>query len=138
MPTNRPLANAPSAIPRLSPRLRRDRRVVVRGAAAHRPHTVDTVAGLDVTLVDNGMPVVVLRAADLGVSGQEACADLEAHAGLRDTLERVRLAAGPLMGLGDVATATVPKSTLVAPPRAGGALAARTFTPTAVTTPSAC
>jgi 4-oxalomesaconate tautomerase len=90
---------------------------------------VDEVEGLGVTLVDNGMPVVVLRAADLGVTGYETCADLEANTILRDTLERVRLAAGPAMGLGDVAATTVPKLTLVAQPRAGGALATRTFIP---------
>jgi 4-oxalomesaconate tautomerase len=75
------------------------------------------------------MPVVVLRAADLGVAGDESCADLEADAELRATLEKVRLAAGPMMGLGDVATTTVPKLTLVAPPRRGGTLATRTFIP---------
>jgi 4-oxalomesaconate tautomerase len=99
------------------------------GALLPTGHAVDEVAGLAVTLVDNGMPVVVLRAADLGVTGGEPCADLEANGDLRATLEQVRLAAGPLMGLGDVAGATVPKLTLVAPPAAGGALATRTFIP---------
>jgi 4-oxalomesaconate tautomerase len=99
------------------------------GALLPTGRPVDDVAGLAVTLIDNGMPVVVLRAADLGVTGREACADLEADAGLRETLERVRLAAGPRMHLGDVATTTVPKLTLVAPPGAGGALATRTFIP---------
>ncbi|HET6952210.1 MAG TPA: 4-oxalomesaconate tautomerase [Acidimicrobiales bacterium] len=99
------------------------------GALLPTGHTVDEVCGLAVTLVDNGMPVVVLRAGDLGVTGYEPCADLEADAALRETLERVRLAAGPLMGLGDVEAATVPKLTLVAPPRHGGAIATRTFIP---------
>ncbi|HKE73643.1 MAG TPA: 4-oxalomesaconate tautomerase [Acidimicrobiales bacterium] len=99
------------------------------GALLPTGRAVDEVEGLAVTLVDNGMPVVVLRAADLGVTGHESCADLEANATLRDTLERVRLAAGPAMGLGDVAATTVPKLTLVAQPRAGGALATRTFIP---------
>jgi 4-oxalomesaconate tautomerase len=100
------------------------------GALLPTGHAVDEVCGLPVTLVDNGMPVVVLRAADLGVSGREPCADLEADEALRETLERVRLAAGPLMNLGDVAGATVPKLTLVAPPSGdGAALATRTFIP---------
>ena len=81
------------------------------------------------TLIDNGMPVVVVRAGDLGVTGHESCAELEADDALRQTLERVRLAAGPLMNLGDVAATTVPKLTLVAAPRAGGAIATRTFIP---------
>jgi 4-oxalomesaconate tautomerase len=99
------------------------------GALLPTGRMVDEVEGLAVTLIDNGMPVVVLRASDLGVSGHEPCAELEANEELRATLERVRLAAGPLMNLGDVATTTVPKLTLVAPPRAGGALATRTFIP---------
>ncbi|MFP3900947.1 MAG: PrpF domain-containing protein [Acidimicrobiia bacterium] len=99
------------------------------GALLPTGHAVDEVAGLAVTLVDNGMPVVVLRASDLGVSGYETCAELEADATLRATLERVRLAAGPLMNLGDVAATTVPKLTMVAPPSAGGAIATRTFIP---------
>ena len=99
------------------------------GALLPTGHTCDDVAGVSVTLVDNGMPVVVLRASDLGVTGYETCADLEANEDLRTALERVRLAAGPLMGLGDVRATTVPKLTLVAPPRSGGALSTRTFIP---------
>jgi 4-oxalomesaconate tautomerase len=90
---------------------------------------LDQIEGLDVTLIDNGMPVVLLRASDLGVTGHEPCAALEADDALRGTLERVRLAAGPLMNLGDVAATTVPKLTLVAAPKAGGAIATRTFIP---------
>jgi 4-oxalomesaconate tautomerase len=99
------------------------------GALLPTGRAVDEVEGLAVSLVDNGMPVVVLRAADLGVTGHESCAELEANVALRETLERVRLAAGPLMNLGDVAATTVPKLTLVAPPQAGGAIATRTFIP---------
>jgi 4-oxalomesaconate tautomerase len=99
------------------------------GALLPTGRTVDRVEGLDATLIDNGMPVVILRAGDLGVTGHETCAELEAHDALRETLERVRLAAGPLMNLGDVAATTVPKLTLVAAPRAGGTIATRTFIP---------
>lgn len=89
----------------------------------------ELVDGLEVTLVDSGMPLVVLAAADLGLSGREMPAELEADAGLRARVERVRRAAGPRMGLGDVATRTVPKVALVAPPAEDGALAARLFIP---------
>lgn len=99
------------------------------GALLPTGRVVDDVAGLAATLVDNGMPVVVLCADELGVSGYEACAELERNAVLRGALERVRLAAGLLMNLGDVSAATVPKLTLVAPPRHGGTLATRTFIP---------
>jgi 4-oxalomesaconate tautomerase len=99
------------------------------GALLPTGRAVDKLCGLDVTLVDNGMPVIVLRAGDLDVTGHESCDELEANAALREILERVRLEAGPLMNLGDVATTTVPKLTLVAAPRAGGAIATRTFIP---------
>ncbi len=99
------------------------------GALLPTGRPVDTVAGLGVTMIDNGMPVVVLRAADLGVAGDEAPAALEADADLRARLETVRLAAGPLMNLGDVRAKSVPKMTLVSPPRAGGAISTRTFIP---------
>ena len=75
------------------------------------------------------MPVVVLKAEDVGITGYETCAELEANTSLRARLEAIRLEAGPMMNLGDVAAATVPKVTLVAPPRQGGALSTRTFIP---------
>ncbi|MET7295666.1 4-oxalomesaconate tautomerase [Streptomyces griseoloalbus] len=89
----------------------------------------DTVAGTEVTCVDNGMPVVLIPAAALGITGYETPEDLEADATLAGRLEEIRPAAGRLMGLGDVEGATVPKLTLLAPPRHGGAVTTRTFIP---------
>lgn len=90
---------------------------------------VDVIDGVECTLIDNGMPVVVMLATDLGVGGDEPPADLEANGELRARLESIRLQAGPLMHLGDVLDSTVPKLTLVSPPRAGGHLSTRTFIP---------
>jgi 4-oxalomesaconate tautomerase len=81
------------------------------------------------TCVDNGMPVVVLLASELGVEGTEAPAELEADERLRADLEAIRLAAGKAMGLGDVTDLTIPKLTMVSPPRSGGAAGTRTFIP---------
>ncbi|HEX5188270.1 MAG TPA: 4-oxalomesaconate tautomerase [Streptosporangiaceae bacterium] len=92
-------------------------------------HVLDIVEGIEVTCVDNGMPVVVARAADLGVTGHEPPEDLAADAGLADRVQALRLAAGKLMGLGDVAGLTVPKTTLISAPRDGGTICTRTFTP---------
>jgi 4-oxalomesaconate tautomerase len=72
---------------------------------------------------------VVLRAEDVGAKGDETCEELEADAELRAKVERIRLAAGPLMGLGDVTALTVPKMTLVSAPSHGGTLTTRTFIP---------
>jgi 4-oxalomesaconate tautomerase len=99
------------------------------GALLPTGHVVDTIAGTAVTLIDNGMPVVVLRADDLDVTGYEEPAELEANERLRSRLEDIRLQAGKLMNLGDVTSTTVPKLTLVAPPRDGGSISTRTFIP---------
>jgi 4-oxalomesaconate tautomerase len=99
------------------------------GALLPTGRTVDDIAGIACTLVDNGMPVVVLRADAMGITGYEACDELDADSALRDRLEKIRLEAGRLMNLGDVTTTTVPKLTMVAPPRDGGDLCTRTFIP---------
>ncbi|MEU9592099.1 4-oxalomesaconate tautomerase [Streptomyces sp. NPDC048219] len=92
-------------------------------------HVRDVVAGVEVTCVDNGMPVVLIPAGALGVTGYEEPGDLEEDVALADRLREIRLEAGRLMGLGDVEGATVPKLTLLAPPREGGAVTTRTFIP---------
>ena len=89
----------------------------------------NVVEGAEITCVDNGMPVVILRAADFGKTGAESPEELEADPLLKARVEAIRLAAGALMNLGDVTRKTVPKMTLVSPPRAGGAVATRTFIP---------
>ncbi|KJV47631.1 4-oxalomesaconate tautomerase [Pantoea sp. BL1] len=85
--------------------------------------------GIEVTCIDNGMPVVILRAEDVGCTGQETREQLESNVELKARLESIRLQAGPLMNLGDVTKRTVPKLTLIAPPVNGGALSTRTFIP---------
>jgi 4-oxalomesaconate tautomerase len=89
----------------------------------------DVVAGIEVTCIDNGMPVVVIPATALGKTGYESPQDLDADREFKQRLEQLRLAVGPLMGLGDVRDKVVPKMTLIAPPRAGGHVCTRTFIP---------
>jgi len=89
----------------------------------------DTVEGLEVTLIDNGMPVIVVRAADLDRTGYESKAELDADVALKARIEPLRLACGVLMGLGDVAERTFPKVCLVAPPRDEGLICTRSFIP---------
>ncbi len=84
---------------------------------------------LDVTCIDNGMPLVMMRAADLDRTGYESAAELNADAALKVRLEVLRLKAARLMGLGDVSSKTYPKMCLVAAPRAGGAVTTRCFIP---------
>ena len=87
------------------------------------------VLGVDATLIDNGMPVIVMAAADLGRTGRESVADLDADTGLKARIEAIRLAASPLMNIADASAKTVPKIALVAEPIAGGAIATRSFIP---------
>ena len=99
------------------------------GALLPTGRAVDTIDGVACTLIDNGMPVVVMRADALGVDGHESCAELESNTRLRTRLESIRLEAGRRMGLGDVRDTTIPKLTLVAEPVDGGQLSTRTFIP---------
>ena len=90
---------------------------------------VDAIDGVRVTCLDNGMPVVLLRAADLGRTGAEAPEVLNTDTALKSRLESIRLQAGPLMNLGDVKAKVVPKMCLISPPRHGGIIHTRTFIP---------
>jgi len=99
------------------------------GALLPTGNAVDVIEGTDVTLIDNGMPCVVLRAADVGITGYEDRATLDADDPLKARIEAIRLKAGPLMNLGDVTDQSVPKLMLVAAPRNGGAISVRSFIP---------
>jgi 4-oxalomesaconate tautomerase len=99
------------------------------GALLPTGSIVDTVEGVEVTCIDNGMPVVILRAADFGKTGQETPEQLEADPALCRRIEAIRLAIGPRMNLGDVAGKTVPKMSLVSMAQSGGTIATRTFIP---------
>jgi 4-oxalomesaconate tautomerase len=99
------------------------------GALLPTGHTSDEVAGVRVTCIDNGMPVVCVKAMDVGLTGGETPAEIEANAQASAKVEAIRLAAGELMNLGDVRTQTVPKVSLLSPATEGGALSTRTFIP---------
>ncbi len=99
------------------------------GALLPTGEVVDTIDGVELTCIDNGMPVVILRASDFGLSGQESPAELEANDALKARVEALRLIAGERMNLGDVTAKTVPKMCLVSPPANGGDVSTRTFIP---------
>jgi 4-oxalomesaconate tautomerase len=99
------------------------------GALLPTGNAVDVFEGVEVTCVDNGMPVVLIRAGDLGLSGYESPEQLDSNAPLKARIEKIRLQAGLRMHLGDVSQRNVPKICLVAPAQAGGALSTRTFIP---------
>jgi 4-oxalomesaconate tautomerase len=101
----------------------------VCGALFPTGNLVDRFDGVDVTCIDNGMPVVVMQATDLGVTGYETRDELNANAALKKRIEAIRLQAGPAMKLGDVTKKVVPKMCLVAKPGGSGHITTRTFIP---------
>jgi 4-oxalomesaconate tautomerase len=99
------------------------------GALLPSGKAVDVVNGVSVTFIDNGMPCVVMKAADVGITGYEDREWLDGNTELKARIEAIRLAVGERMNLGDVTEKSVPKIMLVAPPRNGGAINVRSFIP---------
>jgi len=102
------------------------------GALLPTGNVTDVIEGTTVTCIDNGMPVVVVPAAELGRTGYETVAELEGDPDLGRRVQALRLAAGSLMGLGDVSATSVPKISLLAVPADGGTICTRTFIPVRV------
>ena len=99
------------------------------GALLPTGNQIDLIDHVEVTLVDNGMPSVLMRASDFGLTGYESPEEIENVKGLKDRIESLRLKAGELMGLGDVTDQTIPKMCLISAPRYGGIINTRTFIP---------
>lgn len=99
------------------------------GALLPTGNAINVIAGVACTLIDNGMPCIVMKATDIGATGYEDRDTLDADDALKAKIEAIRLLAGPLMNLGDVADKSIPKIMLVAPPRGGGAVTVRSFIP---------
>ena len=89
----------------------------------------DMIDGVAVTCIDNGMPLVIFKASAVGRTGYESVAEMNADTELKARLERLRIACGHAMGLGDVTPKNYPKMTLIAPPQNGGTLTTRSFIP---------
>jgi 4-oxalomesaconate tautomerase len=92
-------------------------------------NNVDLIQGVEVTCIDNGMPVVILRAKDVGFEGDESCSEIEVAKQALEKIEAIRREAGERMGMGDVSQAVVPKVSLVSSPRNGGTLCTRNLIP---------
>ena len=92
-------------------------------------NVTDILDGLECTLIDNGMPCVIIKTSDFGITGQESPHQLESNAAVKSAIESIRLKAGRIMELGDVTKKTVPKMTLVSEPLNGGLINTRSFIP---------
>lgn len=99
------------------------------GALFPTGNATDAIEGVEVTCIDNGMPIVIMRASDFGLVGNETKEILEANEPLRQKIEQIRLKAGFMMNLGDVKDQTIPKMCLVSPPESGGVINTRMFIP---------
>ncbi|MBB5574964.1 MULTISPECIES: 4-oxalomesaconate tautomerase [Rhizobium] len=99
------------------------------GALLPTDNEVDIIDGVEATLIDNGMPCVIMRASDFGLTGKEIREELEANAAVKTRIEAIRIKSGPMMQLGEVTTASVPKIILISSPANGGAISTRSFIP---------
>jgi 4-oxalomesaconate tautomerase len=99
------------------------------GALLPTGNAADIINGVACTLIDNGMPCIVMKASDVGATGYEDRDTLDAAEAVKAKIEAIRLVAGPMMNLGDVIDKSVPKMMLVAPPLNGGAVTVRSFIP---------
>ncbi|MFM8574995.1 MAG: tripartite tricarboxylate transporter substrate-binding protein, partial [Limnohabitans sp.] len=87
------------------------------------------IGGVPVTCIDAAMPLMMVRATDLGLTGRERPAELDANAALLEKIEAMRLEAGRRMGLGDVSDSVVPKPVIVSPGDSADSIVSRYFTP---------
>ena len=99
------------------------------GALLPTGNVVDVVDGVEITCIDNGMPVVLIRATDFKLTGNESKEVLEANDVLKEQIEKIRIKAGEMMNLGDVSQQTIPKMCLISAPQQGGILNTRMFIP---------
>jgi hypothetical protein len=80
----------------------------------------ERIQDVEVTLMDAGMPMVLIKANDLGLTGLEDAAFFEKEKSLMDKIEKIRLEAGVLMGFGDVTESVLPKVGLLSKPLGEG------------------
>jgi 4-oxalomesaconate tautomerase len=99
------------------------------GALLPTGYPADLINDIETTCIDNGMPVVMMRASDFGLSGNESVQALEENQALKQQIEDIRLQAGLLMNLGNVKNQTIPKMCLISAPAYGGTLNTRMFIP---------
>jgi len=101
----------------------------VTGSVFPTGQRIDKVQGLEVTCIDAAMPMVMLRAQDLSLSGRETPAELDTRPGLLQRLEALRREAGLKMGLGDVSNSVIPKPVIVSCGDDVASITSRYFTP---------
>ncbi len=89
----------------------------------------EVIEGVEVTLIDYAMPMMLLAAKSLGLDGDETPAKIDANRTILDRIEVLRLEAGRRMGLGDVTGRVIPKVGILSAPRNGGSITSRYLVP---------
>lgn len=99
------------------------------GAMFPTGHALEKIDGVDTTLIDIAVPMMLVRATDLGKTGAESADELTADKAFMSRLEAMRLQAGERMGLGDVTQKVVPKAGLLSTAQDCGCISIRYFMP---------
>ena len=99
------------------------------GALFPTGHRKDFIDGIEVSCLDVAMPMVIARARDFGLEGNESASDLDDNRAFFERMEAVRLKAGVLMGMGDVSKSVTPKFAILSEAKAGGDATVRYFMP---------
>jgi tripartite-type tricarboxylate transporter receptor subunit TctC len=101
----------------------------VTGSVFPTGQRIDVIDGVEVTCLDAAMPLMIIRAEDVGVTGRETPDQLDADTTLLERLESLRRTAGRLMGLGEVTEKVIPKPVLVSAGDDEHGITSRYFTP---------
>lgn len=99
------------------------------GALLPTGAATEMIGGVVATCFDCAIPMVLLRAEDFGLRGDETPAALDSDAALLARVEAIRLEAAERMGIADASGRVVPKPVLLSAPSAGGTIRARYFMP---------
>jgi 2-methylaconitate cis-trans-isomerase PrpF/tripartite-type tricarboxylate transporter receptor subunit TctC len=101
----------------------------VTGSVFPTGRRIDIVDGTPLSCIDAAMPLMMVRASDLGLRGTESPEELDGQRELLQRLESLRRKAGLAMGLGDVSDSVVPKPVIVSDGDADDSITSRYFTP---------
>ena len=91
-------------------------------------NTLDTIDEINFTLVDCAVPMVIFKATDLELSGNETFEELNKNKDLIEKMNDIRIKIAKEVGLGDVANSVIPKTAIVMKPEKGN-IKSRYFMP---------
>ena len=87
------------------------------------------IQGVEVSMVDAGNLMILMKAKDFGLDGSERPGFFVNHPEIMKKLEDIRLEAARLAGMGNVCNSVLPKIGLLSKARKGGCIKSQYFTP---------